>query len=82
MIYERFADMPLKVKALAYETPDGDYVILYNPKYDKETLKAAAEHELRHIGCLDFEDRDGKDINIIENTRPVGRKTRRKNDIP
>ncbi len=82
MIYERYLEgLPCSVKALIRETPDGDYIIWYNPCYGIEELREAAAHEMEHIGCHDFESRDTKDIRALENQRHVGREKERKDNI-
>ena len=83
MIYERYLEgLPQSVKALIRETPDGDYIIWYNPCYSKEELRMAAQHEIAHIEHRDFEDRDTKNIRKLETQRHVGRGNQRENRIP
>jgi len=54
----QFIRLPTKVKAAVRVNKDDSYTILLNKNHSYETLKSAAEHELRHIRNGDLHNKD------------------------
>lgn len=50
--------MPCKIKAAVTANDDGSYTIFLNKNHSYETLRSAAEHELRHIQNGDLHNKE------------------------
>lgn len=58
-------DMPEAVKGLVRPTPEGDYLIFINARYNAAQQQEIYEHEVRHL-LLDHHYAEGKHIGQIE----------------
>lgn len=53
----RLLDLPLNVKGVVVESPDGYYNVFINSRHSSETQKKTALHELAHIEQGHFQSR-------------------------
>lgn len=56
--------LPISIKAVSVENPDGSYTVLINAARSRYDQRCGMIHELRHILRNDF--RKDKDVGCIE----------------
>ena len=60
----RVLDLPIGVKGMVCESPDGHYNVYLNARYNWETQRQAMRHELRHIARDDLHNK--QPIKVVE----------------